>query len=494
MSYLLTAPEMVATAATDLDVIAAALHAANAAAAGPTTGLLAAAEDEVSRAVATLFGAFGQEYQAVVTLAAEFHSEFTRALAAAANAYAQAEAAAANALSAFDTQVHSLLGPLLPNAGTGGTIPLTSIASPATQVAFIMGGTAIPYPDAMYVTGAQTLFIQPRFPGAVSNVLYTPEQVWPITLNLGNLTLGRSVAQGVAILSDAVNTQLSTLGNGAVVFGYSQSATISTIEIRNLMSQPAPPSPSELAFVLTGNPNNPNGGVLQRFNGLYLPILDVLFNGATPPDSPYPTVIYSNQYDGAANFPQYPLNLLADLNAIIGVFDGTHFYVGLTPDQVDNAVLLPTSPGYNGNTQYYLGLTQNLPLTSLIRPIPYVGTALAELIQPDLRVLVDLGYSDYGPGLSYADIPTPASFLSVPNPLAVSYYLAKGAVQGVQASMVSLGWLPPSYTPTGYPYAPSLAPGVNFFLGQSSVTGLSLLTGALGTAAKDLGWIPPWWY
>ncbi|KZS68868.1 PE family protein [Mycobacterium kansasii] len=493
MSYLLTAPEMVATAATDLDGIAAALYAANAAAAGPTTGLLAAAEDEVSRAIATLFGAFGQEYQAVVTHAAAFHTEFTRALAAAASAYAQAEATASNALSAFNTQVQALLSPLLPNAGTGGTTPVTSIANPGAQVAFIMGGTAIPYPDEMYVTGAQTLFIQPRFPGAISNVLYTPEQFWPLTLNLGNLTLGQSIAQGLAATRDAINTQLSTLGNSAVVYGYSQSAAIATIEIRNLMSLPTPPSPSDLAFVLTGNPNNPNGGILQRFNGLYLPILDVLFNGSTPPDSPYPTVIYTHQYDGAANFPQYPLNLLADLNAIIGVFDGTHFYVGLTPTQVDNAVLLPTSPGYTGNTQYFMVLNQKLPLTSLIRPIPYVGTAIAELIQPDLRVLVDLGYSDYGPGLSYADIPTPASFLSVPNPFAVSYYLAKGAVQGVQGSMVSLGWLPPSYTPTEYPYVPSVAPGVNVFLGQPSVTGLSLLTGALGTAAKDLGWIPPWW-
>ncbi|OOK64508.1 PE family protein [Mycobacterium kansasii] len=157
---------MVSAAATDLDGIAAALYAANAAAAGPTTGLLAAAEDEVSRAVATLFGAFGQEYQAVVTHAAAFHTEFTRALAAAASAYAQAEATASNALSAFGTQVQTLLTPLLPNGGAGAINP-PSITSLGTQVAFIMGGTGIPDPDAMYVTGAQTLFIQP-----VSRVTY----------------------------------------------------------------------------------------------------------------------------------------------------------------------------------------------------------------------------------------------------------------------------------------------------------------------------------
>jgi len=42
-----------------------ALGAANAAAAGPTTGLVAAAQDEVSAPTAALFGGYGQEYQAV---------------------------------------------------------------------------------------------------------------------------------------------------------------------------------------------------------------------------------------------------------------------------------------------------------------------------------------------------------------------------------------------------------------------------------------------
>lgn len=87
MSHLLTAPDMLATAATDVDGIASAISAANAAAAGPTSSVLAAANDEVSAAIARIFGAYGQEYQAIVKQAAAFHHEFTRALAAAANAY-----------------------------------------------------------------------------------------------------------------------------------------------------------------------------------------------------------------------------------------------------------------------------------------------------------------------------------------------------------------------------------------------------------------------
>ena len=62
---------------------------------------------------------------------------------------------------------------------------------------------------------------------------------------------------------------------------------------------------------------------------------------------------------------------------------------------------LPTSPGYTGNTTYYMVLTPNLPLLEPLRkgippyvaaPPPPYGEALTDLLQPDLRVLVDMGY------------------------------------------------------------------------------------------------------
>ena len=76
----------------------------------------------------------------------------------------------------------------------------------------------------------------------------------------------------------------------------------------------------QLSFMLIGDPNNPVGGILERFPGFYIPFLDVAFNGATPPNSPYPTTIYTIQYDGIADLPQYPLNVVSDLNAFLGYF------------------------------------------------------------------------------------------------------------------------------------------------------------------------------
>jgi hypothetical protein len=500
MEHLVTAPQILASTAADIEEIGSAISAANASAAGPTTGLVAAAEDEVSEAIAKLFGGYGQQYQAILTQATAFHNEFTQALAAAGNTYAQAEAgnvaATSNALGGLGARIQTLLGRTPIGSGSGGTSALTAIVNTASGdplVALIMGGTANPGPDPVYLASVNNSYIQHLFPGANPLGQFTPEQFWPVTPQLGNLTLGQSVAQGVGLLDSGIKAQLA-LGNNVVVFGYSQSALVATDEIRALMAMGSgAPTSSQLSFVLAGDPNNPVGGLLERFPGFYIPFLDVAFNGATPPNSPYPTSIYTIQYDGIADTPQYPLHVLSDLNAFLGYFFVHGNYPFLTPDQVASAVPLPTSPGYTGDTQYYMVMTQDLPLLDLIRDIPYAGPPIADIFQPDLRVLVDLGYGDIGTGFEYANVPTPAGLFSIPNPIAIGVDLARGAVQGPQAAIVDIAVesglsSAASFYPDTYPYVPSLDPHLHIFLGQQSVTGLSRLSGAVGSV---LQLIPP---
>ena len=93
MSILGVAPEFLASAAADLQSIGAELNAAHAAAAGPTTGLLAAGADEVSVAVAALFSGHSEAFQAISAQASTFHAQFVQALSGARGAYAAAEAA-----------------------------------------------------------------------------------------------------------------------------------------------------------------------------------------------------------------------------------------------------------------------------------------------------------------------------------------------------------------------------------------------------------------
>ncbi|ORB62456.1 PE family protein, partial [Mycobacterium shinjukuense] len=82
-----------AAAVADATWIGSAVGAANAAVARSTTTVAAAAADEVSAAIAALFGAHGQQYQAISAQAAAFHARFVRALTAAADSYGEAEAA-----------------------------------------------------------------------------------------------------------------------------------------------------------------------------------------------------------------------------------------------------------------------------------------------------------------------------------------------------------------------------------------------------------------
>jgi hypothetical protein len=487
MSYVNVAPGMVAATAEGVSSIGTTLSEVNGAAAVSTTNVLAAGADEVSVAITSLFNGHAQLYQELAARAAAFHQQFTRALAAAGNLYREAEQANNMALVTRIENATGITSLFEAVFGNGGT-PIPPLPTPpGSTVALIVGATEIPNPSAIYLADVQNLFIQPRWPGAIGNAVFTPEQFWPVSPQLGgNLTLGQSISHGVTLLNNAIHTQLAA-GNNTIVFGASQSSTIVTDEIRALMAAGSPAT-DKLSFVLTGDPNNPVGGVFERFTGLYIPGLDVLFNGATPPNSPYPTFIYTNEYDGVANFPQYPLNVLADVNAVMGVFLGAHDYADILPSQVANAIQLPTSPGYTGVTQYYWMPTQNLPLLDPLRYIPHVGNAVADLLQPDMRVLVDIGY---GSG-NYANIPTPPSLLQIPNPFTIIPDLAVGAIQGPQSALVDLGLLPQSMLPNAYPYLPALNPDLNFNLGQSSVTGLSVLTGAEGALAGDLGLIPPW--
>ncbi|MGH3561062.1 MAG: PE-PPE domain-containing protein, partial [Mycobacterium sp.] len=167
---------------------------------------------------------------------------------------------------------------------------------------WIMGGSGLPIPPPSYLDALSNLYIdptppffdgQPQFPVDGTNPLFTPEGLYPDS-GVKSLELDPSLAQGVSILNSTITSQVAD-GNNLVVLGYSQSATISTMEMRDLLALPTADQPStdQLSFVLLGDPNLPNGGLFERFD---LPILDsypsipslgITFNGATPADTPW---------------------------------------------------------------------------------------------------------------------------------------------------------------------------------------------------------------
>ena len=478
MSELRVVPGLLEPASEHLGRIETMLSDAHQAAALSISGVLPAGADEVSATVTALFNDHAQAYLQLGARATGRLQQFAQTLVAATDAYLQAEQ---QALQVLRDDITTLEAPLIPYFEQVFGKPPTNI-TPITvptdsSVGLIVGGTNNPF-STWTLKPITDLYLSNT---AVNTLVYTPEQFWPLTPAFGGLTLGQSVAQGTTLVGQAIGTELAA-GNQVTVWGTSQSAVILTNEIRNLMAAGSPDA-GKLSFILTGDPNNPNGGVLERFTGGYIPVLDLLANGATPPDSPYTTAVYTNQYDAISNFPRYPLNVVSDLNAIVGAFNGQHAYTNAR-----TYYQLPTSPDYTGHTTYYMSLDNTLPLLQPLRAMGTFGNAVADLVQPDLRVIVDMGY---GSG-EYANIPTPASLLAIPDLPVIGHDLITGTVQGLNAFGVDNGWLPQSEFPSAYPYLPVLDPGLHVNVGQPSVTALSLLTTAEGAAFADLGQIPPW--
>jgi diacyltrehalose acyltransferase len=312
----------------------------------------------------------------------------------------------------------------------------------ADETALIMGDALLATPDDTYITQVMDTYIDPTtpyfsgqtvYPGAIAVAQYTPETGY-----------GEGLTQGVADLDQGISQYLKD--GGVVVFGYSESTSIATQEMINLDAEGAPKD--DLSFVLVEDLNNPDGGFATRFPSTGLP--------ATPADTPYTTDIYSIEYSGASDFPQYDGNLLADVNALDGYVD-LHPYLladypsTYTASELSAAVLNPNVSAADAATNYYLIPTQDLPLLDLVRD---VSPATADLIQPDLRVLVDLGYNWTGD----ADVATAAT-VSNPdiNTTAVDADLAAGADQGMIAALVDLGLLPQSDLSDLYPYVPDVA-------------------------------------
>src|SRR3954470_7701284 len=109
VSFMVITPESVTTAVENLAGISSTLQEATAAATGPTTGLAAAAADEVSAAISQLFASYGQEFQSVSSQGAAFHAEFVRLLNGSAAAYIGADIANA-AQTLVNAPGQSLLG------------------------------------------------------------------------------------------------------------------------------------------------------------------------------------------------------------------------------------------------------------------------------------------------------------------------------------------------------------------------------------------------
>ena len=219
--------------------------------------------------------------------------------------------------------------------------------------------------------------------------------------------------------------------------GYSQCAVIANIEKRKLAEQyPEGTEAPDIDFVLSGDLNLPNGGLSARFPGLYVPILDVTFNGPERTDTQFGTVSINRQYDGFADFPLYPLNLVATANALLGALY-LHPY-DLEPSLADPGTPPPIHTK-TGDTDYYFFETEDLPLFAPLRMIG-VPEPLIDVVEPVVKVVVELGYDRTIP----PGEPTPARLIPPLNPATVAGDLVDAVGEGITNAAALIGAPKPS--------------------------------------------------
>lgn len=360
--------------------------------------------------------------------------------------------------------------------GTASTGPAVVLLA---ERGWILGPTSIPDPTvgsyfddvvARYLSPSSPWFDgQPTFGTYPFTGLTTPEEFWPV---FGELTFGASIAAGLPILDAAIRPQLEA-GDQLAVLGYSQSAAISTQQMYDLIANPPGGGydPTNVRFVLLGDPNSPIGGVLTRFDFPYgvqpfslqpapqhLPFLNIPLSIGPTPTGPFTTDIYSGEYDGFANFPQDPTNLLAVVNAIIGI-QTVHFSY---PD-FDNLADV-VSLGSIGAANFYLIPTAQLPILSPLYQLGELGSVVGDALAPMLKLLIDWGYGN--PGDPGAGVPVDGvDPLGVAGPWAVT---ATGHLSEATGVMGFLPMMDPLQMLAGVLYA-----------GAQSLGGLDVLANGL---------------
>ena len=208
------------------------------------------------------------------------------------------------------------------------------------------------------------------------NVLW-PQQAKPISGT--KYTLQESVDIGADNLGAAITQALTRLepGEHVTIVGLSAGALVVDEQLRRLAAAGNPIDESKLNAVVIGDSSRSTFN-LNRFD----PFLNYTY--APPAETPYATTSVTAMYDGFADFPDRPTNILAVANAMAGEL------LLHVPGMFDRLPMAPaasrtvTSNAEGGVTTTYLLKPAHLPLVQLN---PWLTP-----LEPTLTTIIDSAY------------------------------------------------------------------------------------------------------
>lgn len=271
------------------------------------------------------------------------------------------------------------------------TAALVTTVPALGATAFTISGTRIlhdpPYPEQL---------VPGEFAGYDVEHIKYPASVFG--MDRGIWEAAGAVAAGVDRFV-GVDDEGNPITEKIIVAGFSQGAIVIAYEKKRLMKldEDERPTVDQLKFVTIGDPTGPNG--ILRWIPFRIPIIGL--TPVRPPDTPYETTIINGEYDGWADFPDRPWNLIATANALLGII----YVHGRYEDKVDGWDL-STVPEKNivetvnkagGKTTTYLIPTEKLPLLQPLRDLGFPESFVTALEAP-LRKIIDAAYKRNDPG------------------------------------------------------------------------------------------------
>lgn len=206
--------------------------------------------------------------------------------------------------------------------------------------------------------------------------------------------------EGADKLLEAVRN-LPADGKPVVLMGYSQGAQVIYSALRRWQAKPtSAPDPSRVSWLSIGNPDNPIGGVRNSFGNAQ----------PRPAETPYAGTEVIRQYDGWADWPDDPSNLLAVFNAVVGMTTVHSNYFDVDINDPANVRYTPDlADGSPGNVTYVWVPNPVLPMVAGLGP-------LAPTLDSWLRPTVEAGYHRPvqipAPGAKPAAVPLAAAATS----------------------------------------------------------------------------------
>ena len=216
---------------------------------------------------------------------------------------------------------------------------------------------------------------------------------WPAYLG----TLGDSVDQA----SDDLYALIGTTDGPEVAVGLSGSTLVMNEVMRRLDEDPNPPaSPDKITFVIVGDAER---GLIPAIAALTGPNLPLVNYTAKPiPVTAYNAIVVTGEYDGLADWPDRPWNLLAVANAWLGSpasegYGEIHWdsiFNSLDEVPAENITTVVNAKG--GTTINYLVPTPEVPLLYPLHAMGVPQDAI-DVLNSVLKPIVDAGYSRNDP-------------------------------------------------------------------------------------------------